>query len=86
MNLTNNMDIKQIKNFIGTAKYDPMGQYIWGVDEKGNYQKIADVRGWGAIQHMFANNEEAAKFQDDLGQFITDAINNKIKTDGNTKQ
>lgn len=79
------MDINKIKKFIGTAKYDQMGQYIWGVDKNDGYQKIADVRGWGAIQHMFKTNDEAAKFQDDIGQFITDAINEKLERDGNTK-
>lgn len=69
-----------IEKFIGTAKYDRNGGFIWGVDEKGNSQMVGEVRGWGAIQNLFKTNEEAAKFQDNLGEFIADAINQKIKT------
>jgi len=78
---------KTIKGFIGVkAKYDSMGQFIWGIDEKGNHQKLVDLRGWGAIQNLFKNSngtineEQAAKFQDELGEWITDAINTKLKT------
>jgi hypothetical protein len=45
---------------------------------------IAEIRGWGAIQNMFINKdgsinfEDAEKFQDELGEFIADAINEKL--------
>jgi hypothetical protein len=69
-----------VEDFIGDkAKYDDHGQMIWGY--KGNdIQKLLDisVRGWGAIQHLFKDQEEAAKFQDELGEWIADAINQKI--------
>jgi hypothetical protein len=70
------------------------GGYIWGVDEKDSHQMLAQVndppeeeikvnevlliRGWGAIQHMFKDESEAAEFQDELGRFIAEAINEKI--------
>jgi hypothetical protein len=77
--------VKEIKKFIGTAKLDEFkGIYISGVDKDGGNQMIAEVRGWGAIQNMFKNKdgsinfEDAEQFQDELGKFIVDAINEKL--------
>ena len=77
--------IKEIKEFIGTAKHDEFkGTYIWGVGKDGGHQMIAELRGWGAIQNMFKNKdgsinfEDAEQFQDELGKFIVEAINEKI--------
>jgi hypothetical protein len=77
--------IKEIENFIGVAKHDEFkGTYIWGVDKEGGNQMIAELRGWGAIQNMFKNEdgsinfEDAEQFQDEMGKFIVDAINEKI--------
>ena len=70
-----------VKSFIGDhAKYDEHGGYIWGIDEKGGHQMIGEVRGWGAIQNLFKTHSEAADFQDSLGMFITEAINEKLKS------
>jgi hypothetical protein len=69
----------ELKDFIGTAKFDEHGGgYIWGVDKNGGHQMIAEVRGWGAIQNLFKTEQEAAEFQDNLGRFIADAINEKL--------
>lgn len=74
----------KVSDFIGEkVKYDNLGQYIWGV--KGDkLQMIADLRGWGAIQNLFAENgkidmEAAEKFQDELGEWIVSAINEKLE-------
>ncbi len=68
-----------IKDFIVKAKFDEHGGgYIFGGKDGG--QMIAEVRGWGAIQHLFKTLPEAEQFQDDLGRFIADAINDKLKT------
>jgi hypothetical protein len=71
------------------------GGYIWGNKPKGNemiaqindfpdatyevVNEVLSIRGWGAIQHLFENSEEAAEFQDELGNFIAEAINEKIE-------
>jgi hypothetical protein len=75
-----------IMNFIGThAKYDQMGQMIFGVQADGNIQLLADLRGWGAIQNLFMfegghiDEKKAEAFQDNLGQWIVDAINEKLE-------
>ena len=45
--------------------------------------KIAiDLRGWGAIQHLFDCEEKAAAFQDSVGVYISEAINKKIERCG----
>jgi hypothetical protein len=75
---TNSKHSPTIENFIGTAKFDNIGGYIWGVDKQGGHQMIAEIRGWGAIQNLFKTQQEAAEFQDKLGQFIVDAINEKL--------
>jgi len=68
---------KELLEFIGEkVTYDEIGTFIWG--GKTN-QMIADVRGWGAIQHMFNTHREARNFQDELGSFIVDAINEKLE-------
>jgi len=41
---------------------------------------VVSIRGWGANQNMFKTVEEQAAFQDELGIFIQDAINEKLKT------
>ncbi|MEK6878296.1 MAG: hypothetical protein AABY22_01740 [Nanoarchaeota archaeon] len=78
----------ELLKYIGEkVEYDKEGQHIWGVSKNGSYKKIADIRGWGAIQNLFINwdrsinLEKAVKFQDDLGKFIQDAINEKIERD-----
>jgi len=74
-----------VQDFIGEkATYDPDGQYIWGVDYDGGHQKLADLRGWGAIQNAFmskggmVDQEKAASFQDELGRWLADAINERL--------
>lgn len=69
---------EKIINFVGKAKYERDAQFIWGVSNTGGMQMLLDVRGWGAIQNLFKDAEEAAKFQDELGQFYADAINDGI--------
>jgi hypothetical protein len=73
------------KDFINKAKYDKDGQWLWRIDKKGNLGRLVDLRGWGAIQYLFPNPDKtlnldkAALFQDEVGQWITDAINEKIE-------
>ena len=68
------------KDFIGKkATYDADGQTIWGEDAKGGLQMLLDVRGWGAIQNLFDSENQAIKFQDKLGAWFADAINEKLE-------
>ena len=72
---------KKVTDFIGSkVKYDECS-YIWGEGPKGGMQMIMDirVRGWGAIQHLFDSMEEAENFQDEVAEWIADAINQKLE-------
>jgi hypothetical protein len=65
--------------FIGEkVSYDQAGQMIFG--HKGDkLQLLLDVRGWGAIQHLFKTEKEAADFQDAVGEWYAEAINEKLQ-------
>ncbi len=76
----------EIINFLdGRFKYDDDGQFIWLVDSEGKLQKIADLRGWGAIQNLFKgdkgiiDSDKASKFQDAIGEWIVNALNSKLE-------
>lgn len=73
-----------IEKWLSDVYYDKWGQIIWNkVDADsmldGASEMIADIRGWGSLQHEFATEDEAAKFQDEVGEFIVQAIREKIE-------
>lgn len=71
-----------IQKWLKNVKYDQYGgTYIWSEDEKGGLEMVATVRGWGALQQDFKTEEQAAKFQDEVGEFIAQAIREKIERD-----
>ena len=80
---------EKIKKFIGkSVYYDEHGQMIFGEKEPGGGNQLLlniDVRGWGAIQHLFPFTDDGTKnaeqFQDKLGEWIAEAINEKLKKD-----
>lgn len=67
-----------IEKWLADVHYDNLGTCIWNREKDGGNQMIADIRGWGAIQNEFKTNEEAEKFQDEVGKFIVQAIREKI--------
>ena len=67
-----------IEKWLADVHYDNLGTCIWNRQKDGGNQMIADIRGWGAIQNEFKTNEEAEKFQDGVGEFIVQAIREKI--------
>jgi hypothetical protein len=70
-----------IKEWLKDVFYDEYGQYLWNKDSDGDNQMIASVRGWGALQNKFINQKKARAFQDEVGKFIADAINEKVQRD-----
>lgn len=73
-----------VKEFIGDRViYDKEAQMIFGCKGK-QLQLILDVRGWGAIQNIFSDKkgkidfDAAYKFQDEMGKFIANCINEKL--------
>lgn len=76
------MENKEIINYIGLAEFDEGSGFIFGKQPDGSLNIVGGVRGWGAIQNMFKDINKAQNFQDGLGRFIADAINEKIQRDG----
>jgi hypothetical protein len=69
-----------IREFVGETMYDDHGQMIFRGVDKDNLQMFLDVRGWGAIQNMgFKTQQEMMDFQDKVGRWVTDVINDKLK-------
>ena len=71
----------KLEKWLKDVYYDPYGgQHLWSLqDEDGGSRLIGEVRGWGALQNEFKTQEEAAKFQDEVGNFIAEAINEKVE-------
>ena len=70
-----------IKQWLSNVYYYEWGTHIWNKEKDGGSQLVVDVRGWGRIQNEFKTQEEAAKFQDEVGKFIVEAIKEKIQRD-----
>ena len=67
-----------LEQWLRDVHYDKWGTCIWSKDEDGGNQMVADIRGWGAIQNLFNTPEEAEQFQDEVGEFIVQAIKEKL--------
>jgi hypothetical protein len=71
-----------IKEWLKDVYYDQFGQYLWSKqDANVGSQMVGEIRGWGALQNEFNTEEEASDFQDEIGKFIADAINEKVQRD-----
>lgn len=77
---------KKIIEFIGKAVYDVNGGMLWSEDQTGCLSHLIDIRSYGRIQNLFLRKlkgqdliDTANKFQDELGEFIAEAINEKIE-------
>ena len=69
-----------IQKWLSDVEYDQYGgTYIWNKEKDGSVEMIATIRGWGALQHEFKTQEEAGKFQDEVGEFIAQAIREKVE-------
>jgi hypothetical protein len=72
----------KIEKWLNNVYYDKCGQYFFSEQEpNGGSQMIGEVRGWGALQHEFKTEEEAENFQDAVGEFIAQAIREKVERD-----
>lgn len=71
---------KQIIDFIGTANYqgDDLGTYVWANRNDGSRELVAVVNGYNTETEKNEGKEVAELFQDELGKFIAEAINEKV--------
>lgn len=67
-----------IKDWLSNVYYDNESATIFNKTDDGKIQQVLDVRGWGRIQNLFAELNDAANFQDKVGEFIAEAIREKI--------
>jgi len=69
-----------IEKWLNNVYYDEFGQYLWSrQDSSVGSQMVGEIRGWGCLQNEFKTPEEASQFQDQVGKFIAEAINEKME-------
>lgn len=75
-----NTDVdKKVSEYIKGEVLYGYGTSIWfNVDKNGGVQKVLDIRGWGHLSTTMGDSE-AEKFQDEIGEFVAEAINEKLK-------
>lgn len=81
-----------VLDWLKNVYYDSMGTHIWAKQTEGHQLvaqvkdfKFLDIRGWGAIQQLFPDLESAEKFQDEIGEFVAQAIREKIEREVNNE-
>jgi hypothetical protein len=76
----------RVINFIGKANYTgDLGTYIWSNNEAEKTELIAIIEGYREIQNICTTISEANEFQDEMGRFIAEAINEKIQRESSVK-
>jgi len=64
------------------VQYDSEGTQIWAEERTKDavyLHHVADIRGWGEMQNLFKlDMNKAAAFQDEVGKFVAEAINEKL--------
>lgn len=70
----------EVKDYLKNVFYDDAGQMLFANHDDHGCLMVAEIRGWGALTGSQYNLPEdvAAKFQDKMGQFIADAIKEKL--------
>jgi hypothetical protein len=82
MESENNLNKPKITDFIkGKVSYDNYGQYLWVNLIDDDKFMLGKIRGWGDLISSFKNlsTDQLAEFQEQIGQFVADAINEKIE-------
>ena len=72
--------IMTIEKWLSDVYYDEYGTHIWNrEDAEGCSQLVAEIRGWFRLQNEFPTLKESEDFQDEVGEFIVQAIREKIE-------
>lgn len=67
-----------IETWLSDVYYDKESQYIYSGASDPASQPIGVIRGWSQIKAIF-ELQEAIEFQDSVGQFIVEAIREKLE-------
>ena len=67
----------EITKWLSNVKYQSEGQILVNDDPELGVVKIAEIRGWSFLSSLMGA-EDAASFQDLVGNFIAEAIQDKI--------
>jgi len=73
-----------LEEWLGDVQYDESSISIWNRASSTRFgekvqQPVCDVRGWSLIRMAIPDETEAINFQDGVGQFIAEAIREKIE-------
>ena len=72
----------KIREFLGeNVDFDKDSGMFFGDTRHNGLQHFADILGWGRIQKLFPDSKDAMKFQDELGEWIADAITKKLQSE-----
>ena len=72
-----------VKEFMkGKVVYNKDTQ-MFSINKPNNFNPtILQLRGWGFVRNISEDCHEASEFQDEIGEYIAQAINEKIERDG----
>lgn len=73
-----------LKEWLGDVQYDANSMSIWNKASSARFgekvqQPVCDIRGWSLIRMAIPDETEAINFQDGVGQFIAEAIREKME-------
>jgi TPP-dependent 2-oxoacid decarboxylase len=74
----------KVEEWLSNLKYESHGMTIEKI-VNGSSVVVIDIRGWSTIVKSLGSENRAAVFQDSVGEFILEAINEKLEND-KTKQ
>jgi hypothetical protein len=75
----------KVSEWLSNLEYDSDGICITK-DINNDFIKILDIRGWSTLSKAFDSMDRAALFQDSVGEFILEAINEKLENDKQKKE
>ena len=67
-----------INDYLEGVGYDPA---LRSLTKNGGKTLIANIRGWATIEKAFGDPRAGADFQDSVGRFIAEAIQEKLARD-----
>lgn len=70
----------KVEEWLSNLKYESHGMTIEKI-VNGSSVVVIDIKGWSTIVNSLGSENRAAVFQDSVGEFILEAINEKLEND-----